>query len=141
MKILIVILNYFFFLQGLILSNALRAQKSAKGEGCTIALSNLHSEVIELRNEGLKKDKILISLVNKIKEDEAKCNAQVEAHKAELKIFVKNLLKLMRNARSHRLTKRLVNTRKISYRKMLKNFATPRKGVLRNLGLCEEIKN
>jgi hypothetical protein len=54
-------------LQGLILSNALRAQKSTEDEGCTIALNNLHSEVIELRNEGLEKDKILISLVNKIK--------------------------------------------------------------------------
>jgi hypothetical protein len=63
-------------LQGLILSNALRAQKSTEDEGCTIALNNLRSEVIELRNEGLEKDKILISLVNKIKEDEAKCNAQ-----------------------------------------------------------------
>jgi hypothetical protein len=46
-------------LQGLILSNALRAQKGAEDEGCAIALSNLRSEVIELRNEGLEKDKIL----------------------------------------------------------------------------------
>jgi hypothetical protein len=45
-------------LQGLILSNALRAQKDAEDEGCTIALSNLRSEVIELRNEGLEKDEI-----------------------------------------------------------------------------------
>jgi hypothetical protein len=71
-------------LQGLILSNALRAQKSAEDEGCTIALNNLRSEVIELRNEGLEKDKILISLVSKIKEDEAKYNAQAEAQKAEV---------------------------------------------------------
>jgi hypothetical protein len=62
-------------LQGLILSNALRAQKSAKDEGCTMALNNLRSEVIELRNEGLEKDKILISLVNKVKEDEANYKA------------------------------------------------------------------
>jgi hypothetical protein len=67
------------FLQGLILSNALRAQKDAKDEGCTIALSNLRSEVIELRNEGLEKDKILHSLVNKIKEDETTFKAQAEA--------------------------------------------------------------
>jgi hypothetical protein len=40
-------------LQGLILSNALRAQRNVEGEGYTIALNNLHSEVIELRNEGL----------------------------------------------------------------------------------------
>jgi hypothetical protein len=30
-----------FFLQGLILSNALRAQKNAEDESCTIALGNL----------------------------------------------------------------------------------------------------
>jgi hypothetical protein len=57
-------------LQGLILSNALRAQKDAEDEGCTIALNNLRSEVIELRNEGLEKDKILNSLLSKIKEIE-----------------------------------------------------------------------
>jgi hypothetical protein len=71
-------------LQGLILSNALRAQKSAEDEGCTIALNNLHLEVIELRNEGLEKDKIFVSLVNKIKEDEAQYKAQAEAQKAEI---------------------------------------------------------
>ena len=71
-------------LQGLILSNALRAQKSAKDEGCTIALNNLRSEVIELRNEGLEKDKILISLVEQITEDETKYNAQAEAQKAKV---------------------------------------------------------
>jgi hypothetical protein len=60
-------LNSLFFLQGLILSNALRAQKNTEDESCTIALNNLLSEVIELRNEGLKIDKILISLVSKIK--------------------------------------------------------------------------
>jgi hypothetical protein len=71
-------------LQGLILSNAVRAQKNAEDESCTIALGNLQSEVIQLRNEAQEKDKILISLVIKVKEDEAKYNAQVEAHKAEV---------------------------------------------------------
>jgi hypothetical protein len=47
-------------------------------------LSNLRSEVIELRNEGLEKDKILHSLVNKIKEDEAAFKAQAEAQKREI---------------------------------------------------------
>jgi hypothetical protein len=77
-------LNTILLLQGLILSNALRAQKNIKDEGCTIALNNLRSEVIELRNEGLEKDKILISLVNKIKEDEASSKAQDEALKSEI---------------------------------------------------------
>jgi hypothetical protein len=69
------IVNIVLLLQGLILSNALRAEKNIEDEGCTMALNNLRSEVIELRNEGLEKDKILISLVNKIKEDEASSKA------------------------------------------------------------------
>jgi hypothetical protein len=78
------ILNTILLLQGLILSNALRAQKNIEDEGCTMALNYLRSEVIELRNEGLEKDKILISLVNKIKEDEASSKAQAEAQKSEI---------------------------------------------------------
>ena len=78
-------------LQGLILSNALRAQKDAEDEGCTIALSNLRSEVIELRNEGLEKDKILYSLINKIKEDEAIFKGQAEAQKCEIENLRKQL--------------------------------------------------
>jgi hypothetical protein len=75
----------------LILSNALRAQKNIEDEGCTIALNNLHSEVIELSNEGLKKDKIIISLVSKIKEDEASSKAQAEAQKSEIEDLRKQL--------------------------------------------------
>jgi Ribonuclease G/E len=56
-------------------------------------LSNLHSEVIELRNEGLEKDKILHSLVNKIKEDEAAFKAQAEAQKREIKDLRKQLVR------------------------------------------------
>jgi hypothetical protein len=90
----------------LILSNALRAQNSAEDESCTIDLSNLRSEVIELRNEGLEKDKILISLVSKIKEDEAKHNAQAEAQKAELRTFGNNWPKLKQIVKSRRPAKR-----------------------------------
>jgi hypothetical protein len=82
-----------FLLQGLILSNALRAQKSAEDEGCTMALNNLRSEVIELRNEGFEKDKILNSLLNKIKEDEATSKAQAEAQKREIEDLRKQLAK------------------------------------------------
>jgi vacuolar-type H+-ATPase subunit B/Vma2 len=86
-----------FFLQGLILSNALRAQKNAEDESCTIALGNLRSEVIELRIEALEKDKILISLVSEVKEDEAKYNAQAEAHKAEVEDLQKKLAEANEN--------------------------------------------
>jgi hypothetical protein len=79
------------FLQGLILSNALRAQKDVEDEGCVMTLSNLRSEVIELRNEGMEKDKILHLLVNRIKEDEATFKAQAEAQKREIEDLRKQL--------------------------------------------------
>jgi hypothetical protein len=85
------------FSQGLILSNALRAQKNAEDESCTIALGNLRSEVIQLRNEALEKDKILISLVSKVKEDEARYNGQAEAHKAEVEDLQKQLAEANEN--------------------------------------------
>jgi hypothetical protein len=85
------ILNSVLFLQGLILSNALRAQKNIEDEGYPMALNNLRSEVIELRNEGLEKDKILISLVNKVKEDEVSFNAQAEIQKNEIEDLQKQL--------------------------------------------------
>jgi Ribonuclease G/E len=87
----LLILNTILLLQGLILKHALRAQKNAEDEGCTIALNNLRSEVIELRNEGLEKDKILNSLVSKIKEDEATSKAQAEAQKCEIEDLRKQL--------------------------------------------------
>jgi hypothetical protein len=65
-------------LQGLILSNALRAQKNIKDEGYTMALNNLRSEVIELRNEGLEKD-------------EASFKAQAEIQKNEIEDLRKQL--------------------------------------------------
>jgi hypothetical protein len=84
MKSFILMLILSFFLQGLILSNALRVQKNAKDESCIIALGNLRLEVIKLRNKALEKDKILLSLVSRVKEDEVKSNAQAEAQKAEV---------------------------------------------------------
>jgi hypothetical protein len=56
-----------------------------------MALNNLRSEVIELRNEGLEKDKILNSLLIKIKEDEAASKAQAEAQKCEIENLQKQL--------------------------------------------------
>jgi hypothetical protein len=47
--------------------------------------------VIELRNEGLEKDKILNSLMNKIKEYEVTFKTQVEAQKCEIEDLRKQL--------------------------------------------------
>jgi hypothetical protein len=88
---------YSSFVQGIILSNALRARKNAEDESCTIALGNLRSEVIKLRNEALEKDKIILSLVSKVKEDEEKSNAQAEAHKAEVEDLQKRLAEANEN--------------------------------------------
>jgi hypothetical protein len=85
------ILNLVLLLQGLILSNALRAQKNIEDEEYTMALNNLRLEVIELRNEGLKKDKILISLMNKVKENEANSKAQAEVQNNEIEDLRKQL--------------------------------------------------
>jgi hypothetical protein len=75
----------------------LRAQKNAEDESCQIALGNLRSEVIKLRNEAVEKDKILLSLVDKVKKDEAKFNAQSEAHKAEVEDLRKKLAEANEN--------------------------------------------
>jgi hypothetical protein len=56
-----------------------------------MALNNLRSEVIELRNEGLEKDKILISLINRIKEDDANSKAQAEVQKNKIEELQKQL--------------------------------------------------
>ena len=100
------ILNLVLLLQGLILSNALRAQKNIEDEGYTVALNNLRSEVIELRNEGLEKDKILISLVNKVKEDEANSKAFKGMRS---KTFGNNWQRPKKNALSLKLTERPAN--------------------------------
>jgi hypothetical protein len=84
-------------LQGLILSNALRAQKNIEDEGYTMALNNLRSDVIELRNKGLEKDKILISLANKVKEDKASFKAQAEAQKTKIEDLQRQLAEAKEN--------------------------------------------
>jgi hypothetical protein len=62
-----------------------------------IALNNLRSEVIKLRNEALEKDKILLSLVDRVKEDEAKFNSQSEGYKAEIEDLQKKLVEANEN--------------------------------------------
>jgi hypothetical protein len=76
----------------LILSKALKAQKEAEDESCQITLGNLWSEVITLRNEALEKDKILLSLVDRLKTSEAKLSAQAQAHKVEVEDLNKKLV-------------------------------------------------
>jgi alanine racemase len=53
----------------------LKAQKDAEDENTRIAFGNLCSKVISLRNEALEKDKILLSLVERIKSSEARLSS------------------------------------------------------------------
>jgi hypothetical protein len=81
----------------LILSKALKAKKEAEDESYQITLGNLRREVITLRNEALEKDKILFSLVDRLKTSEAKLSAQAEAHKAEVEDLKKKLAETNEN--------------------------------------------
>jgi hypothetical protein len=53
------------------LSKALNAQKAAEDKSTRIAFDNLRSEVIDLRHQVVEKDKILLSLIDKLKESQA----------------------------------------------------------------------
>ena len=57
----------------------------------------MRSEVITLRNEALEKDKILFSLVDRLKASEVKLSAQTEAHKAEVEDLKKKLAEMNEN--------------------------------------------
>jgi hypothetical protein len=89
--IIIVVMCSLFVCQGLILSKALKAQKDAEDESCRIALGNLRSEVITLRNEALEMDKILLSLVERLKSSKARLSAQTETHEAEMQELKKKV--------------------------------------------------
>jgi hypothetical protein len=127
------ILNTILLLQGLILSNALKAQKNIEDEGCTMVVNNLRSEVIELRIEGLEKDKILISLVSKIKEDEASSKAQAEAQKSEIEDLRKQLAEAKLKCAVAEADRDASEYWKNYFEKQLQSFAHQKKDVLKNL--------
>jgi hypothetical protein len=119
-------------LQGLILSNALRAQKNVEDESCTIALNNLRTEVIRLRNEATEKDKILLSLVDKVKEDEASFKAQAEIQKNEIEDLRKQLTETKEKCGLAEANRDISEYWKLFRKKQLKNFAHPKKDVSKN---------
>jgi hypothetical protein len=124
------------FLQGLILSNTLRAQKNAKDESCTIDLGNLRSEVIRLRNEAMEKDKSLLSLADKAKEDEAKFNTQSKAYKVEVEDLRKKLAEANENCAVAKASQEISEWWKTKLEKNIESFANLRKDVLKNLRIA-----
>ena len=77
---------YVFVFKRIILSKSLKAQKDAEDVSNPIAIGNLRSKVITLRNEALEKDKILLSLVDRLKSSEARLSSLSEA-KQKMKEF------------------------------------------------------
>jgi hypothetical protein len=56
----------------------LKAQKDAEDKSTQIDFGNLRSDVITLRNEALENDKILLSLVERLKSSEARLSSLSE---------------------------------------------------------------
>ena len=120
----------------------MRAQKNAEDESYEIAFNNLRSEVIKLRNEALEKDKILLTLVDKVKKDEGASKAQAEAQKRE----IKDLQKQLARAKEERIleeTKRelsdqLANHLEISVKELR---ASQRKYYVKSIECVKKIKS
>jgi chromosome segregation ATPase len=89
--------------------------------------------VIELRNEGLEKDKILISLVNKIKEDKASSKVQAEAQKTEIEDLRKQLAEAKSKCAVAEADRDACEYWKNYFEKQLQSFAHPKKDALKNL--------
>jgi hypothetical protein len=96
-----------------------------------MALNNLRLEVIELRNEGLEKDKILISLVNKVKEDETSFKAQAEIQKNEIEDLRKQLAEAKEKCGLTEANRDINEYWKNYLEKQLKNFTHLKKDVLK----------
>ena len=94
--------------QGLILSKVLKAKKDAEDKSYQIAIGNLRSDVITLRNEALEKDKILLSLVERLKSSEAKLSTQADMHRSEIQELEKKLGEVTENFNVE-LTKREIS--------------------------------
>jgi hypothetical protein len=87
-----------------------------------MAIGNLQSEVITLRNEALEKDKILISLVERLKSNEAKMSTQAELHSSEIQELEKKLGKATENFNVELTKRETSDIKRLRVQKMLKSF-------------------
>jgi hypothetical protein len=107
-----------------------------------MALNNLRSEVIELRNEGLEKDKILISLVNKVKEDEVNFKAQAEVQKNEIEDLRKQLAEAKEKCVVAEADRKASEYWKNYFEKIVKELrASKERCFEKSLGCVKKIKN
>jgi cell division septum initiation protein DivIVA len=80
----------------------------------------------------LEKDKILLSLVDKVKEDEAKFNNQSEIYKAEIEDLRKKLAGANENFAVAKASQEISEWLKTRLRKMSRSFVNLRKAASRN---------
>ena len=73
-----------------------------------MAIGKLRLEVITLRNEALEKDRIMLSLVERLKSSEAKLSTQAELHRSEVQELEKKLGEVTENFNVER-TKREIS--------------------------------
>jgi hypothetical protein len=90
-------------------------------------------QVIKLRNKALEKDKILLTLVDKVKGDEANFKAQSEIQRNEIENLQKQLAEAKLKCAIVEADRDAVITGKIILRKQLQSFAHQKKDVLKNL--------
>jgi hypothetical protein len=81
----------------------------------------------------LEKDKILLTLVDKVKEDEATFKTQAEAQKRKIEDLRKQLTELKKNTYLKRRNENLAINGQIIWKETLKSFGHPRKGAMTNL--------
>jgi predicted RNase H-like nuclease (RuvC/YqgF family) len=80
-----------------------------------------------LRNEAVAKDKIFLSLVERLKSSEAKLSAQVEAHKVEVQELEKKVAKATENFNVELMKHEICEINDQGHREMLTSFVQLKK--------------
>ena len=70
--------------------------------------------------------------MNKVKEDEAKYNAQAKAHKAEVEDLREKLAEANENCAVAKASQEISEWSQARLEKILRSFASPRKGASKN---------
>jgi wyosine [tRNA(Phe)-imidazoG37] synthetase (radical SAM superfamily) len=80
-----------------------------------------------LRNEALAKDKILLSLVERVKSSEAKLSTQAEAHKAEVQKLEQKVAEATENFNEEVTKHEILKSNDQRHREMLTSFVRLKK--------------
>jgi phage tail tape-measure protein len=103
-----------------------------------LALGNLRSEIVTLRNEAFEKDKILLSLVYRLKTSKAKLNAQ--AHKAEIDDLKKKLAEMNENFEVAKAKQEISEMKRVRVQKNIEELRDSRERCYEVHGMRKETK-